>query len=97
MSSCVREPTFPEGNAVVSERIDPVCADDHGQEDSGSFGWERQLDNIGICAAEGADWLIKRNLRRESVQEWLKIAQEKGTKAASREGKLSGVGRCTAP
>ena len=45
------------------------------------------LDNIGICIEEGADWLIKRNLRRESIQEWLKIAQEKGQKAASREGK----------
>lgn len=45
------------------------------------------LDNIGICAAEGADWLIKRNLRKESVQEWLNIAQEKGIKTASREGK----------
>jgi hypothetical protein len=45
------------------------------------------LDNIGICIKEGADWLIKRNLRRENIQEWLKIAQDKGQKAASREGK----------
>ena len=45
------------------------------------------LDNIGICIEEGADWVIKRNLRRESVQEWLKIAQEKGKKEAPREGK----------
>jgi hypothetical protein len=45
------------------------------------------LDNIGICTEEGADWLIKRNLRRENIQEWLKIAQEKGIKAASRDGK----------
>ena len=45
------------------------------------------LDNIAVCSEEGTDWLIKRNLRREDVQEWLKVAQEKGQKAASREGK----------
>ena len=45
------------------------------------------LDNIAVCVEEGTDWLIKRNLRREDVQEWLKVAQEKGQKAASREGK----------
>jgi len=46
------------------------------------------LENIGICIEEGADWLIKRNLRREDVQEWLAIAQEKGQKeTTSREGK----------
>jgi hypothetical protein len=45
------------------------------------------LENIGVCIEEGANWLIKRNLRREDVQEWLKIAQEKGQKETSREGK----------
>lgn len=45
------------------------------------------LDNIEICIKEDAHWLIKRNLRRENTQDWLKIAQEKGQKAASREGK----------
>ncbi len=45
------------------------------------------LDNIGICIEEGAEWLIKRNLRRENVQDWLELAQAKGTKEASREGK----------
>jgi len=45
------------------------------------------LDNLGICIEEGTDWLIKRNLRRENIQDWLKIAQEKGQKTASREGK----------
>jgi hypothetical protein len=32
------------------------------------------LDNIKICIEEGVEWLIKRNLRRESLQDWLKIA-----------------------
>jgi hypothetical protein len=45
------------------------------------------VDNIGVCVKEGADWLIKRNLRREDVQAWLRIAQEKGRKEPSREGK----------
>jgi hypothetical protein len=33
------------------------------------------------------DWLIKRNLRREDVQAWLKIVREKGQEETSREGK----------
>jgi len=45
------------------------------------------LENIGVCIEEGVDWLIKRNLRREDVQEWLKIAQERGQKETPREGK----------
>lgn len=45
------------------------------------------LDNMKVCIEEGADWLIKRNLRRESAREWLKLAQEKGHKEAFREGK----------
>ena len=50
------------------------------------------LDNVEICEEEGVDWVIKRNLRRENVQEWLKIAQEKGRKAPSREGKTVWLG-----
>jgi hypothetical protein len=45
------------------------------------------LDNIVVCIEEGVDWLIKRNLRKENLQDWLKLAQEKGKKEASREGK----------
>jgi hypothetical protein len=45
------------------------------------------LDNIAVCIEEGVDWLIKRNLRRESLQDWLKLAQEKGKKEFPREGK----------
>ena len=45
------------------------------------------LENIEICLEEGVDWLIKRNLRREDLQEWLKIAQEQGKKEVPREGK----------
>ena len=45
------------------------------------------LDNIAVCIEEGVDWLIKRNLRREKREDWLKIAQEKGKKESPREGK----------
>ncbi|MDP2815279.1 MAG: IS1380 family transposase [Rectinemataceae bacterium] len=45
------------------------------------------LDNIAACIKGGTDWLIKRNLRRESLQDWLKIAQETGAKNVPRQGK----------
>jgi len=45
------------------------------------------LDNIAVCIEEKVDWLIKRNLRREKLEDWLKIAQEKGKKESPREGK----------
>jgi hypothetical protein len=45
------------------------------------------LENIGLCMEEGVGWVIKRNLRREDVREWLKIAQEKGQQETSQEGK----------
>ncbi len=45
------------------------------------------LDNIKICIEKGVEWLIKRNLRRESLQDWLKIAQEQGRQEPSRAGK----------
>lgn len=45
------------------------------------------LDNIAVCIEEGVDWLIKRNLRKEKLTDWLQIAQEKGTQSSPREGK----------
>ena len=45
------------------------------------------MENVGVCIGEGVDWLIKRNLRREDIQEWLNIAQKRGGKEASSEGK----------
>lgn len=45
------------------------------------------LDNIAVCIEEGVDWLIKRNLRRESLQDWLKIAREQGQQELPRTGK----------
>jgi len=44
-------------------------------------------DNIRVCLEEGADFIIKRNLRKESAEEWLKIAKEKGLRCLDRPGK----------
>lgn len=46
-------------------------------------------DNLAVCQAEKPriDYIIKRNLRRESKELWLGIAQEKGICCEPREGK----------
>jgi hypothetical protein len=46
------------------------------------------IDNIRVCREEGAGWLIKRNLRRESVEEWLETAQKYGSVERPRPGKM---------
>jgi len=45
------------------------------------------LDNIRVCIEEGVVWIIKRNLRKESKSEWLKIAKDIGEKTNPRIGK----------
>jgi hypothetical protein len=44
-------------------------------------------DNIQVCQAEGVDWLIKRNLRQESVDDWLEKAKTYGEAEHPRPGK----------
>ena len=34
------------------------------------------LGNIKVCRKEKVDYLIKRNLRKETTEEWLQIARE---------------------
>lgn len=46
------------------------------------------LDNVRACRKRQADWIIKRNLRRESEAEWLEIAQAYGTWTEPRPGKV---------
>ena len=46
------------------------------------------LDNIKVCLKEKVDWLIKRNLRQESIERWLTIAKAKGTVHVPRLGKV---------
>ena len=46
------------------------------------------LDNIKLFINEGADFIIKRNLRRESKDNWLEIARENGEASNPRDGKV---------
>lgn len=45
------------------------------------------IDNIKICIEKGIDWIIKRNLRKESLDTWLEIAKENGGSYSPRAGK----------
>lgn len=44
-------------------------------------------ENIAVCQAEGVDFLIKRNLRRESEQVWLQWVKQHGRGKEVRPGK----------
>jgi hypothetical protein len=46
------------------------------------------LDNIKLCIREGADYIIKRNLRKESIIGWLETARENGEASNPRDGKV---------
>jgi hypothetical protein len=45
------------------------------------------FENIKICRKHKADWIIKRNLRKESLEDWLEEAQAHGEWEFPREGK----------
>ena len=51
-------------------------------------------DTLDICAERGADFLIKRNLRREKPEDWLARAKKEGTAIKEREGKTVYQGAC---
>ncbi len=50
------------------------------------------LGNIKVCRKEGAHYIIKRNLRRETSEGWLEIARECGELQEPRPGKKVWVG-----
>ena len=50
------------------------------------------LDNIKVCRKEKAHYIIKRNLRKETTEKWLKIAKESGELHEPRPGKQVWVG-----
>jgi hypothetical protein len=50
------------------------------------------VENIAICRKHKADWIIKRNLRKESLEDWLEEAQCHGECAEPREGKVVWTG-----
>jgi len=49
-------------------------------------------DNIRICEANQTDYLVKRNLRIESLETWLATAKEYGPGCIKREGKIVYMG-----
>jgi len=44
-------------------------------------------DNLLECVTAGVDWIVKRNLRKESPDEWLALAKQTGTATQPRPGK----------
>ena len=53
------------------------------------------VDTIRACRAEESDFIIKRNLRKESLEDWLAIAKDHGQAKAIRPGKTEYSGRLT--
>ena len=51
-------------------------------------------DNIDICTAHGAAFLIKRNLRKERLEDWLDRAKREGEAQTPRPGKTVYLGSC---
>ena len=45
------------------------------------------IENITVCRQHKADWIIKRNLRKESLEDWLEEGQAHGDWEFPREGK----------
>jgi len=57
------------------------------------------VENLAVCRndATGADFIIKKNLRKESPEVWLMTAQQHGTCSEPREGKKVYRGSIMAP
>jgi len=52
-------------------------------------------ENVRQCRQEGRPYIIKRNLRWESLEDWLAVAKIYGTAAQPRPGKIVYIGSCT--
>lgn len=52
-------------------------------------------ENIGVFKKAEVDFVVKRNLRKERLQFWAKIAKEKGVELSPREGKKLWRGETT--
>ena len=50
------------------------------------------VDNIKVFKEAGVDWIIKRNLRRESKKRWIKLAKEEGELTTVHPGKVKYLG-----
>jgi len=51
------------------------------------------IDNIEVFKEAGVDWIIKRNLRRESKKRWVKLAKEEGELTNLHPGKVKYLGK----
>ena len=73
-----------DAQAIITQRVDPA---QHPRIlvrlDSGNDS----ADNIDVIREEQADFLIKRNLRQQSLDAWLDRAKQEGAKSSPREGK----------
>lgn len=50
------------------------------------------LDNIKVCQDGQADFIIKRNMRKEHKEDWLAVAEKKGIRCEQRPGKYVYIG-----
>jgi hypothetical protein len=76
--------TFDLAHMVTDKRL--LLRLDSGNDD---------MDNIRACRKAKVDFVIKRNLRKESIDEWLLDAQAYGEWRTPREGKTVYVGETT--
>jgi hypothetical protein len=67
---------------VVKHKI--LCLHDSGND---------SVDNVKECRGENADFIIKRNLRKEKPEDWLAIAKDHGQAKIVRAGKTEYLGR----
>ena len=51
------------------------------------------IDNIDVFKEAKVDWIIKRNLRRESKKRWIKLAKEEGELTTVHPGKKRYIGK----
>jgi hypothetical protein len=51
------------------------------------------VDNIAICKEQHVDFIIKRNLRKESENDWVDLAKEKGEMTFSNHEKTIYIGK----
>jgi hypothetical protein len=51
------------------------------------------MKNLAVCQEKGARFIVKRNLRKESPDLWLSIAQNQGERREIREGKVRYTGK----
>jgi len=71
------EETFRLAKVITSEKL-------LARMDSGNDA----LDNIKLCINENVDYIIKRNLRKENIFDWLETARENGKASYPRDGKV---------